>query len=53
MVANTTNRNSKQQYDDLLEMQDYEAESDNYEENNLVAVGGGPSTHQMQQQYQH
>ena len=41
MVANTTNSNSKQQYDDLLEMQDYEAESDNYEDNNLVAVGGG------------
>jgi hypothetical protein len=32
-------------------MQDYEAESDNYEENNnLVAVGGrgGPASHQMQ-----
>lgn len=51
MVANN-NSNSKQQYDDLLEMQDYEAESDNYDDHLGMVVGGSPA-HQMQQQYQH
>jgi hypothetical protein len=31
-------------------MQDYEAESDNYDEN-IGMVGGGSPGHQMQQQY--